>query len=50
MTNKELITRLLDFHLDKEVCIDKDRENPRGEIIDIGYDDDGTKIWITNYK
>ena len=49
MINRELIKRLLDFPLDKEVCIDNHPNYSMFETKDVGLDDDGSKIFITNY-
>ena len=52
MKNKELIKRLLEFPMDAEIKVDIsiDYPYPRNEIVDVGWDDDKTKVWITNYK
>lgn len=52
MKNKELIKRLLEFPMDAEVRIDLSHSFPYSlnEIADVGWDDDKTKVWITNYK
>jgi len=49
MTNKELIIKLLEFPMDMEVKIDNHCNYPMNETKDVGLDDDGESIWITNY-
>lgn len=53
MTNKELITKLLEFPMDMEVCIDNVgsfHDSKLYKTTDISFDDGKTSIWITNYK
>lgn len=49
MKNRELINKLLDLPLDMEVCIDNHHNYPIHKTTSVGLDDDGSKIWITNY-
>ena len=49
MTNRELIKKLLDFPMDKEVCIDNHPGYPMFQVNDVGLDEEGFKIFITNY-
>lgn len=50
MTNKELIKKLLEFPMEMEIKVDMHPNYPRNEIVDVGLDDDGKSIWITNYE
>lgn len=50
MTNKELITKLLDFPMDAEICIDMCPNFCQSVPKEVGWDDDKTRVWITNYK
>ena len=50
MTNKELITKLLDFPMDMEVHIDNCSHDPWYKIADVSFNEEKTSIWITNYK
>lgn len=50
MTNKELITKLLEFPMDVEICIDMHPKYSSYKPVDVEYDDDRSKVWITNYK
>ena len=50
MTNKELITKLLEFPMDAEICIDMHPKYPISKPVEVGWDDDHKRVWITNYK
>lgn len=50
MTNKELITKLLDFPMDAEIRVDMHPKYPLYTPIEVGWDDDHKRVWITNYK
>lgn len=50
MTNKELIKKLLELPLDMEVKADMHPNYPNNEIVEVGLDDDGKCIWLTNYE
>lgn len=50
MTNKELIKKLLEFPMDMEIKVDMHPNYPTNEIVDVGLDNDGEHIWITNYE
>lgn len=49
MTTKELITKLLEFPMDAEICIDMHPNYPISEPKAVGWDDDHERVWITNY-
>lgn len=50
MTNKELITKLLDFPMDAEIRIDMHPKFNQSMPKEVGWDDDKERVWITNYK
>lgn len=50
MTNKELITKLLDFPMDAEILVDMHRKYPPSIIAAVGWDYDHERVWITNYE
>ena len=50
MTNKELITKLLEFPMESEICIDMHPKYSLNKPVAVGWDDDHKRVWITNYK
>ena len=50
MTNKELITKLLDFPMDVEICVDMHPKYPLTIPAAVDWDDDHERVWITNYE
>lgn len=50
MTNKELITQLLEFPMEIEICVDMHQKYPLNKPVAVGWDDDHKRVWITNYK
>lgn len=49
MTNKELITKLLDFPMDAEIRVDMHPKYSLSIHAAVGWDDDHKRVWITNY-
>jgi len=50
MTNKELITKLLEFPMNVEILIDMHHDYPIFKPKAVGWDDDHKRVWITNYE
>lgn len=50
MTNKELITKLLNFPMDAEIRIDMHPKYHQSMPKEVGWDEDKKRVWITNYK
>lgn len=50
MTNKELITKLLEFPMDAEIRVDMHPIYPISKPTEVEWDDYHKRVWITNYK